>query len=280
MNLSNLFSRMTLLLLALCYTCPSFAWNWVGHELVAQIAYDQLTPAQKIYWEKRIEAIRGVYPKENFIRASTLPDDLKRRGNNAFNSWHFIDIPIFMGGRYSVHANSQNLLWAINKSLQVVINPKSTAFEKGFYASFLVHFIGDAHQPLHCAELYSRHFPYGDRGGNLFLILDRRWHNLHTYWDNGAGFLAWPLVKNNHSLRLSAQVLEIKYPKTYFGHRVYIINPKIWIDESHTLAKIYAYQLMEYTTPSIKYQRVAQKITQEQIVLAGYRLGEVLKSIS
>ncbi len=269
-----------LALLLVLFSYPAFSWNSVGHELVAQIAYDQLTPKEKNFWKHRIEALRVAYPQENFILASILPDELRKHSVNAFSAWHFIDLPIFLGQRhFHYFINPQNVVWAINQSVQVEEAKYANSFEKAFFGSFLIHLVADAHQPLHCASLYSPHFPKGDRGGNLFIIKNYKTRNLHAYWDQGGGFLNKALIKNSMTLEVTAESLEKKYPKAYFAKRATILNPKVWAHESHAIAEKEVYKLSEYSHPSQMYQKNTQEITQEQIVLAGYRLGFLLHAI-
>jgi hypothetical protein len=263
------------------FPSTTYSWNSIGHELVAQIAYDQLTPSQQKFWKNQIEALRVAYPKENYIKASTLPDELRGHDVNAFNTWHYINLPIFTSQHhYRYYISSENILWALQQSFEVEKSHYANLFEKAFFASFLIHLVGDAHQPLHCASLYNAHFPQGDRGGNLYKIKNYRWHNLHAYWDNGGEFLSKRLIKNEHGLEEAAKMLEKKYPPSYFKNRLQQKNFKTWIQESHDIAKDFVYTIEENGVPSKAYQVQTQNITQEQIVLAGYRLGKILKDIS
>lgn len=270
----------------------AWAWNWVGHQLVAQIAYDQLTLKEKVFWNDRIDAIRTIYPNENFIRSATLLDELKKRGITTYSTWHFINWPVFLTNtdfdkNHIDPINPHNIIWAIKRAIEIEkVDYYATAFKKGFYASVLIHLMADVHQPLHCATLYSTHFPHGDKGGNLFFIKDPQFHNLHAYWDAGAGYLNWRLVyakkkSKNHfnALENTAKMLEKKYPRTYFGKKIQQQDPEIWARESNAMAKKYVYILPEHSVPSSAYQKKTQEITQEQIALAGYRLGEILKSL-
>ncbi len=274
--------KIVLLLLFICFfPLTAFSWNNIGHELVAQIAYDQLTPKQKNFWEKRIEVLQVAYPKENFILASTLPDELRRHDVTAFNTWHYINLPIFSNQQhFRYFISPENILWALKESVKVEKSRYSNPFEKAFFGSFLIHLVGDIHQPLHCATLYNTHFPQGDRGGNLYKIKNYRWHNLHSYWDEGGEFLSKDLAKNKQVLERTAHMLEKKYPLAYFEKRVYDKNFKHWMQESYSIAKEKAYIIKEYSAPSKAYQAQTQQITEEQIVLAGYRLGQLLASLS
>jgi len=56
---------------------------------------------------------------------------------------------------------------------------------------FLVHYVGDVHQPLHAMSRVNHRYPKGDRGGNLFRIPDKDrsgwWNSWLTHlWDSGS----------------------------------------------------------------------------------------------
>jgi len=61
--------------------------------------------------------------------------------------------------------------------------------EKPIYLCWVLHLIGDVHQPLHCATLFSEVFPVGDRGGNLAMvrIAGGMPVRLHPIWDGLLG---------------------------------------------------------------------------------------------
>lgn len=50
---------------------------------------------------------------------------------------------------------------------------------------FLVHLVGDIHQPLHSVSLWNHQFPNGDQGGNRFIVSFQNMTNLHAVWDSG-----------------------------------------------------------------------------------------------
>ncbi len=56
------------------------------------------------------------------------------------------------------------------------------------FARYLVHVVGDIHQPLHSVSLFNATYPSGDRGGNSLKItlLNGTSQNLHSFWDSGA----------------------------------------------------------------------------------------------
>lgn len=54
---------------------------------------------------------------------------------------------------------------------------------RSFMIRFLLHIVGDVHQPLHSSALFSPEFPDGDQGGNLFKITYKTYDELHALWD-------------------------------------------------------------------------------------------------
>lgn len=82
--------------------------------------------------------------------------------------------------------NSLELVHNAMKTISANIN-KTTA-ERALFARYLVHVVGDMHQPLHSVALFNKTFPSGDRGGNSIKIklLNGTSQNLHAFWDAGA----------------------------------------------------------------------------------------------
>src|SRR5690606_37822256 len=109
-------------------------------------------------------------PEKRFLMAAVWPDRIKSDGVNAFNQWHFINIPYDRDGKKAKAINPYNVAWAIKQDMNVESSPKANRFEKSEFLAFLEHFVGDTHQPLHCVVMYSNNFPKGDMGGNLFKI--------------------------------------------------------------------------------------------------------------
>ena len=67
---------------------------------------------------------------------------------------------------------------------------KNTA-ERALYARYVVHLVGDIHQPLHSAALYNESYPKGDLGGNSekVILVNGTTANFHSFWDAGAYLL-------------------------------------------------------------------------------------------
>lgn len=260
--MTKIFGFFILLFLSL----SSWAWGSVGHHLIAQIAYDNVKPAVQKKLDQSLHAGDRVYPATTFMQASSFADQLRIHNVHAYDPWHYIDLdyndPKFL--------SNQNVVWAILESSTILSARGPNAFEKSFFLRFLIHFVGDIHQPMHCIERA------GDRGGNLFFIQSYFAHNLHAYWDAGAGLFVQKDLQSAESIKTFARALEKRYPKAYFGKRLALQDPKQWAYESYAIAKKFAYALPAHTRPSKQYQKEAEAQVMQQITLAGYRLALLL----
>ncbi len=136
--------------------------------------------------------------ENTFVEGACWPDDIKGVGYREENNEHFINLPYFKDGydpKTPPEIDLHNSTWAVHqKTLTIDSKGRSKVITNKLTNSialrFLIHFIGDMHQPLHSAEMYSPEYPTGDLGGNKFKM-SAEWRsdirNLHSFWDSGAG---------------------------------------------------------------------------------------------
>lgn len=275
--------KITLILFALIFSMQTLAWDCAGHRVIGQIAYDQLTPAVK----NKIDALTAVmfhspYPNARFLRASTWPDQIKSQ-TTQYNAWHFIDLPYVKDDDVKPPtSNVDNVVWAIAHAEKIVSDMSQSPARRAKYLSFLIHFIGDIHQPLHCTTLYSKQFPEGDRGGNLYLIDSPIAKNLHQFWDEGLGLFYSPphlYAFKYNQVEAIAKKWMTQYPRTFFAKQLSVQSPEQWALESHHMATTFVYTLPMNTAPSQEYIQQGKIIVREQSVLAGDRIADVLNRI-
>ena len=261
-----------------------FSWGTNGHLLVAEIAYQHLTPAARAQVNTLSKRFTSNYPRfKNFQLASVWADSLRHNGVNAFNSWHSINQPLSYHHIQHHYYAKHDVVWAILQSIQVLQSPTATPMSKALFLMFLNYFVADAHQPLHCVNFYSRRFPNGDSGGTLFLLKRIKWAaNLHQYWDKG-GDILWQYRHSNalnmQGIKLLATKIEKDYPETNFSTKANDLHPYHWVEESYLLAKNTAYHIPYNSQPSKLYQAKTQKISEQRFALAGYRLENLLNQI-
>jgi hypothetical protein len=270
-------------LIMLIFFKSAYAWNAMGHRIIGEIAYGHLTPQSKIKVDQLINYLSDAYPySSNFQTANGWADTIKQDGAHTFDSWHFYNQPYSIDNTPVIPPATENLVWAINQSYNILQNPKTNQFEKAFFLRFLLHFVGDAHQPLHCINRFSKNFPAGDRGGNLFITHNKNYDNLHAYWDDGLGLFdercGFSSSKSKRA-KCFAEKFQKTYPINYFGDKSNNLNPEDWTQESFIIAKNSVYQTPENQPVSQTYINNNQEIIEQQITLAGYRLANSLNKL-
>lgn len=277
-----------LLLLSGCalLSANSVAWNGDGHRIVAQIAYDQLSPKSKhLVDELTYQEDQKYQARSRFLYISTWADRIKFQGDKRFDPWHFIDLPLSEGGVKTQAPSDKNAVWAVQECQRVLSNPSSTKEKKALYLKLLVHIVADLHQPLHTVSRFSWRYPHGDYGGNLIEIRDqhKRKVSLHQFWDRGLGlFKAYEKRFPIRAMktRKVASAIERHFPHVRFGLTRLSGPPMSWANEGRFIAKSFVYSTPAFATPSGYYIAKGQRICEERLALAGYRLAHILNSIT
>lgn len=264
--------RLVVLLLFLIGMSNAFAWNSIGHRLIAQIAYDKLSPDAKRMVNRYNRALDHSFASRSMVNASVWLD--YHREEPEWRKYHYIDLPFSPDNTPFKPAAIPNALTAIETAIKTLQNSQANDAEKGLQLRILLHVVGDIHQPLHAISCYSQRFPHGDKGGNLFYLAKNPiGHNLHAYWDRGGGLLQNSSTKRK-GLKRRARYLERHYPCPEG-----FTTPIEWANVSHELAIHKGYTLALGQKPSKAYQRDVKNISRQQIVLAGCRLAQVLNSM-
>lgn len=256
-------------LAVLCGAWPALAWGPEGHALVARIAEAQLTPAAKA----RVAEILG--PDATIVSISSWADQVRRQ-RPASEHWHYIDIPI-TAARMDLSRDCPKgdcVVAQIEADEAALHNPATGPLQRREALMFLVHFIGDMHQPLHSSD-------NKDRGGNdVHVVFNGRSGNLHGAWDSA--FLA-RMGKEDDLFPVLAKEAEKHYKKWSSG------TPERWAEECHQKAVKIVYGKLPRkpagTGPlaavalDADYEKAAALLIRRQIEEAGDRLARVLNQI-
>jgi hypothetical protein len=181
-SLQALLAALALLLLP----SPAFAWWEYGHETTAEVAMKLVKPRTKLSILALLKQQKVLETPKCLARtieeASVWPDCIKTLGDRfsyAF-SWHFQDVEICK--QFDLKepcANGNCVSSQIARAQRMVADRELPARDRLMALAFLVHFVGDLHQPLHGAE------HDGDQGGNKvkasYGVIPRT--NLHSIWD-------------------------------------------------------------------------------------------------
>lgn len=154
---------------------PALAWGAEGHRIVAFIAASQLDGRARA----EVTRLLGGPLPGSMVRVSTWADEI-RRDRPRTAAWHYVDIPLGSAGydaaRDCRHGNC--VVAQIERDQRLIADRKLAAPLRAEALRFLIHFVGDVHQPLHAAN-------DDDRGGNeVHVVLNGRRTNLHAVWDD------------------------------------------------------------------------------------------------
>ncbi|HEY4308418.1 MAG TPA: S1/P1 nuclease [Pirellulales bacterium] len=249
--------RSLVSLVILCCASQAHAWNDMGHMVVAELAYQRLTPAQRDkiaailqqhpHYKEFLAAERPAGVPEGqwaFWRAATWPDWVKHHQESfSHGDWHYIDFPYIPPGsavRATDHPpKHQNILVALPTCVDKA--RATSGSEKAINLCWVIHLIGDIHQPLHCATLFSEQCPKGDAGGNdsVYRIGGHRTIKLHPMWDDLLGKGPTPTTIAHGAQEAQTAVAANRSEVT----REEIAAPTFesWAKESYALAVAYAY---------------------------------------
>jgi S1/P1 Nuclease len=262
------------------------AWNAEGHMVVARIAYNHLDQAVKAKCDSLINVpvTNSSDINSNFVTAACWADDIKG-SISTFNGWHFIDIPFSLDGTSTngVGSASFDVVRTINLCISNLASSATSVSNQALYLRFLLHFVGDIQQPLHCSTAVSAAHPTGDAGGNSFPLSNANWSNLHSLWDSGGGylsdFLSRPLDGTEAgTVSNLARTVESHYP--YTPNPGIIPRPMDWASEGWNLAKTVSYVgITNNGTPTSAYLATASSTTEQRMAAGGYRLADLLNTI-
>src|SRR5215213_4901662 len=155
----KLFRKALLLMLI---SSHSYAWNAMGHLVVAQIAYDHLTPQVKRAVNQYNQSLNTGGSKLSFIMAGPWLDTLRVNGIPWFNNLHYIALPFSVDKTPLTPVQNINVIRGVKQAVTVLASKYTTDADKGLALRILLHIVGDLHQPLHTATRVSRGFPRGD----------------------------------------------------------------------------------------------------------------------
>ena len=180
--------RPLLIAVLLALPAPALAWGEYAHRLTAKIANSQLTPAARAEVRRILGGAKALdtpgCPLATIEDASYWPDCVRSLPDRfAFSfPWHYQNINICQPFDITAKCPNGDCITAqIPKQLAIIADRRASPAARAQALAFLVHFVGDLHQPMHIGEK-------NDRGGNDVLAAygakapDRM--NLHRIWDS------------------------------------------------------------------------------------------------
>lgn len=271
--------------IATIFAEPALAWGDKGHEIIAAIARDRLTPQAKAWVDGILATDTDTLTAPDMVSRATWADKW-RNGHRETASWHFVDLelpdPDLKTACFGYPAASdppsagpaQDCIVDKLGEFEKELGTLSTApAERLLALKFVLHFVGDIHQPLHASDNQ-------DRGGNCVPVSlgHQRTSNLHSFWDT---IVLAPLGDDPAVI---AKTLEADI--TPDEAKAWSTGPaEAWAEDSYAVAKADVYTIGSPSgcasdrAPielSDAYQTHALATAKTQIEKAGVRLAWVL----
>lgn len=285
-------------------TMPALAWTRPGHMVTAAIAFDEIArdhPEILATLERLLDAHpdRGPFQvaidrttgheriRRMFLECARWPDDV-RETHHDHPGWHAALSNVHRPDRGSSadETPTGQAFEAFALSFKQLSDTTASPGERAVALCWVLHLAGDIHQPLHTAQLVSKDFPGGDRGGGLQYVIDplsAEPISLHWLWDDSvhrSGDVA--------SVNRKAAELTARFPRTRLEelHTTTLASqfPEWARRESYPLAASMAYggAIPAGMTPktavpvSAEAWRELQKVTARRATLAGYRMADLM----
>ena len=304
-------------LLLLCAS-PAFPWGCEGHRTVALVALEQLTPhardmASNLLQGEPSDPSLHIYCGHSdlppFANMSTWADDIREKRKETA-PWHFIDVPLGAARDHMYDAcpvATGCVTSALRGQLDVLRSGSSGNAQQAEALMFVIHFVGDLHQPLHAST-------NNDRGGNCVPVAfftqepkesatgENFRPNLHGVWDTD---LVEHVAKEHPAARLATDISS-EFKTDMNSWKQQPINLDDWAWESHQLAISTVYgdlaEKIAVETPAPvescaddnhvakrlfqlhekideRYLRDASPVIRQQLARAGTRLAMLLNQI-
>lgn len=289
---------------------PASAWTRPGHMVSAAIAYRELmrTDPSAV---ARIMAIMATHPEPapfevaigratGETRAERIFMEMARWSDDTRGSqydhptWHYLLRPLVDPASPPPsppwYATSGNAVEALALNIAVARNPRASDRDRAVALCWIFHILGDVHQPLHAAELFSKATPQGDFAGDRLYLIDPETGapvKLHWYWDDAVNQLAEP-----DAAFARADQLMSRFPRTAFHtelERDVGRPPDVgaWSQESFEVARTLGFRsdgpraLSPETAvrPSPSYAAATKAAAEQRLTLAGYRLADVIRTL-
>jgi hypothetical protein len=237
-----------------------FSWGKTGHRVVGQIAENHLTP-------KAFQAVRDLLGADSLAEVSNWADEIRSEPNwRIADPWHYVNIPD--GESYDTMEKNPagDILVALNRFDGVLRDPAAPRQSKIEALKFMVHLVGDLHQPLHAGKR-------DDLGGNRVTVTWFRSTepvNLHAVWDDR--------IIEQENLSFTEWVRFLDHPSESEVREWQSTSYKQWMEESFRL-RAKAYEFKPELPLSYEYVFRSMPIVKQRLLQGGVRLAGALNRI-
>jgi hypothetical protein len=245
-------------------------WGRDGHAIIAEIAWREMTPAAQ-------ERARQILAGQDLPAVATWADQVRRTEAYRWTApMHYVNLPADSASYdHAAHCPDEGcVVSAVDDFARLLLDEVDDKTREDAL-KFLIHFVGDLHQPLHAGRP-------GDRGGNDVAVrFNARQTNLHSLWDStilAAGDpQPWPLIAERLHTEIDASDrlawLADARPDDLLG------TAGRWVFESHRLAERFAYPVHNGAAVGEAYVEMTTPVVHLRLKQGGVRLGALLNQL-
>jgi hypothetical protein len=259
---------------------PASAWGALGHALVGDLAQRQLTPAA----QAEVARLLAGEPDPTLAGVASWADDLRSSSPEAYrrtSRWHYINTPegVCTADLERDCPDGECVVGAIEAQRRILADPAQPLQARRDALKFLVHFVGDVHQPMHASDR-------PDLGGNRVAITlhtdippeayarDRyvdgvMSSNLHSVWDY------YVLASARLDTPAYAQRLDLG---TWPATDALASGPTAWAGESCRLIEARGIYDAPATMKDDAYLRRMRPVAEQRVRQAAWRLAALLNT--
>ncbi len=257
----KLIKILPICLLFLAYFLLS--WGVIGHRTIGKIAENNLSAKAKI-------AVTKLLGTETLPLTTTFADELRPYKEFDYTSkWHYINAPDSLNYKQFVAFLTTdtvpNVYTAVLAQIKVLKDVSKSNYEKKFALKFLVHLVGDLHQPMHVSRAI-------DKGGNDIEVkfLNRK-SNLHSVWDTGLiDYYGLSYTEMAKSFGTASAVDIKKWQQDEIA---------LWIYESYKISEQLYTEVEKNTDLDYDYFPNHSEIVKKRLLQGGIRLAGLLNNI-
>lgn len=270
-----------------------YAWGDHGHRTVARVAARYLDDKASAAINEILKAdpyLAQKCPNESSLELklaciASWPDPPLKDERPYTANWHFVDIPVTMVGNEPFRTSSYDVtrdcamskrgdcaILALERLKLVLANPKEAPISRVEALKFIVHIVGDLHQPLHNVtdkKDINDERDLGDLGGNTKIVqwlsmeTSPRWKdyhwNLHMVWDEGILDRTLEILKTDESGYVNQLVSTLPAKGSPMLAAYQTGDSVAWADEGYKLAVFYAYRKLPAYDENYKYTKAGKE---------------------
>lgn len=276
------------------------AWGPEGHRIVARVAYARLSARARREVARLLTRGPGESTARAFEMGSVWADEVRPKRPET-SGWHYVNIPIDERGYDATRdcpSDRGCVVTAIDRQAEILADRGRSREEREEALKFVIHFVGDVHQPLHGGTRRLGVDPATGRmrtdlGGNLFFVtffgcehvpyLDRERKpgrmQMHYVWDTAL------LLRRFGEPPGGPTDAQIGRYAALMGRRANRLRmgpmgsdaPARWATESHALSRSVVYTAREGEDVREAYYERSIPVVEQRLALAGARLASVLE---